>query len=81
MIWLNLMIKSTSIDKGIKYNKNFDSGESNFFTDSESQCSMLVDALFGGCEGYVLLSFMYPLMQSIQTVVKQVRFAHIQNQK
>ena len=62
------MIKRTVIGGVIKYSKNFDSGESNVCTDSDNQWSMLVDALFIGCEDYVLLSFMYPLVQSIQTV-------------
>ncbi|MEO9495303.1 MAG: hypothetical protein ABJG42_12565 [Vibrio splendidus] len=64
------MIKRTTIGGVIKYSKNFDSGESNVCTDSDNQWSMLVDVLFIGCEDYVLLSFMYPLVQSIQTVAQ-----------
>ena len=46
-------IEGAHVYLDINYNKEWDIGEPNFFTDSDGKWSMLVDGRFGGCEDYV----------------------------
>lgn len=46
-------IEGAHVYLDINYNKEWDIGEPNFFTDSDGKWSMLIDGRFGGCEDYV----------------------------